>query len=192
MTEYLQPYFGRHVMEPQFEKHYSMRSVKMAFPKEVSEYTCLTMIRDPFDRFASLHKGYSPKCTLNEMVDEIVSGRLNIKTYAFYWSLQRWLCDVNGELLANRIFRLEDGFKPVVQLLNKLGAPVEIEDMPHINKGVFGADTIKYQEQRAMCSDKTIQAIKELYAWDYYLFDHVQTDGRLMVLPREKDKDRAM
>jgi len=168
MTEFLRPHVGAdYVQDPQFEKHQAMRTIKLGFPKEVEKYASLAMVRHPFDRFVSLHAGYSPKCTLDEMVYEIISGRLNLKKYAFYWSAQRWLCDINGNMLATHVFRLEDGIKPVVQLLNKLGASVKVEDYPHVNAG-----TADYKKQREACSDETMKGIEKIYSWDYDTFGY--------------------
>ncbi len=173
LFELMKPYFGEYTMEPQLEHHQSMRVLKKGFPKEWEEYISLAMIRHPFERFSSLHQGYSPKCTLPEMIAEIYSGRLDIKTYAFYWPMARWLCNEEGELLVNKVFKLEDGHVAVTRLLSELGAPVNFAGVQHLNKGrINDGDKSYYQQQRELCSRETMQMFEELYADDFDLFGY--------------------
>lgn len=176
LTELLKPHLGPgDVSDELLEKHQSMEIMQIGFMRNgvFHDYAKFAVVRHPFERFASLHQGYVPKCDINDMVYQLVSGKINFKTYDFYWPIQRWLCGPDGKLLVDVIFKFEDGFKEVVHFLNTLKIPVKFEDFPHVNKGtVNNGDREYYEKQRELCTDETIRGIQSLYAWDYEAFGY--------------------
>lgn len=174
LTQLMTPHLGgKDITDGQLEKHQSLNLISIGFPKETMEYVKFAVVRHPFDRLASLHQGYSPKCSLSSIVDQLYYGKIDIKTYAFFWPVQRWICDAYGTNLIDRVFKFEDGFKDVVQFLNTLGMPIDIKDFPHVNKGLVNDGNRKYYaDQRKMCSKETMLKIEELYAWDYKNLDY--------------------
>ena len=109
LTEFIEPFLGPDaITDGQFEKHQSLRTIKQAHPKEFELYTVFAVVRHPFDRLASLIQGYRPKMTLAQLMSRLKAGIIS-KNEAFFWSAQRWLCDINGENLADEVFKLEDG-----------------------------------------------------------------------------------
>ncbi len=173
LTELIEPHLGeKDITDGQLEKHQALRTFKLGHPIEFDKYIKFIVVRHPFDRLASLHQGYTPSYSLPVTVDMLYSGAIS-KSEAFYWPIQRWVCDVNENPLYDKVFKLEDGFKGLVDFLQELGLPIKIEDLPHINKGTVNHGHQEYySKMREDCGEETMRKIKELYAWDYEAFGY--------------------
>lgn len=175
LTEYLLPHLGKDdKMGPMLEKHQALRTIQRGFRRHgvFTNYTKFAIVRHPFDRIASLHQGYSPKCTLGSLIEQMVQGQVDIDTYAFFWPIGRWICDLEGNNLLDETFRLEDGLGQAVQFLNDMGVPLKGE-IPHVNEGPLKSkDREKYLELWSGLSYPHQEAFKHLYQWDYEAFGY--------------------
>lgn len=179
VSDFVAPHFGEaDVTDNLLEKHQSMRVLRAGFRRDnvFNDYNKFAVVRDPIDRFIYLHQGWSPKCTLPDMVYQIVSGhaaKQHGKDFAFYWSAQRWLCDTEGKLLVDKVFKFEDGFEPIVQFLNTLGVPGNFEDFPQSNKGPLTQGKRDYYEKQInAASPETLANLYDLYKWDFEKFNY--------------------
>ena len=179
ISDFVAPHLGPDdITDNLLEKHQSMRVLQMGCRRGnlFDSYTKFAIVRNPIDRFIYLHQGWNPKCTLDEMVDQIISGQAekkNGKDFAFYWSAKRWLCDHDGNLLVDKIFKFEYGFKEIVQFLSALGVPGKLEDFPQSNKGPLSQGGRDYYErQRDIAHPDTLQRLRLLYAGDYEMFGY--------------------
>jgi hypothetical protein len=180
LTDLILPHLGRDDVMQNLEKHQALRTLQRGFRRKgvFDNYTKFAVVRHPFDRIASLHQGYTPKCTMSSLIEQMDTGKVDINTYAFFWPIGRWITDLEGNNLLDETFRFEDGLGHAVQFLNDLGMPVKIEDLPHINKGVKNDDSGEnlnkafYLEQWQGLSYPHQEAFKNLYQWDYEAFGY--------------------
>lgn len=164
---------GTDITDGQLEKHQSLHALRLAHPKEFAQYTKFAIVRHPLDRIASLHHGFKPRCSFETMIDVLFSwgSKYNIERYAFYWPCKRWLCSMNGNNLADKVFRLEDGLDAVCEYLRGFGIP--IEDMPHLNASEQETANPKcHDELRESVSQDTYAKLYELYKWDFETFNY--------------------
>ena len=173
LTEFIMPQLGRKDRtDSTLEKHQALRTLKLGFD-EFDDYVKFAVARHPFDRIASLHQGYEPKCTLEHLIAQIAAKKIDIKAYAFFWPMKRWLCNAKGENLADYIFKFESGFKPVVKFLNHMGMDLDIKDFPHVNAGNLKSK--KREKYEAVWDGLSVQAqdtFRQLYKWDYEAFGY--------------------
>lgn len=166
LTEFVMPYLTDtdRTHSNQFEKHQALRTLKLALRRGdlFDKYVKFAVVRHPFDRIASLNVGYDGgKCDMNRLIERMVSGRVNIDKFAFFWSQQRWLCDHKGDMLAGKIFKFEDGFELVIDFLIDLGIPVDADNFPKLNAAKKEAYTVDD------VTPENLEAFYKLYQWDY-------------------------
>lgn len=163
----IRPHLGPDDVVDSLDKHQSLRVLKVAFRRKdvFGRYAKFAVVRDPFVRLASLHRGFRPPEDFAVVVAKLAAGRFG-RDYDFLWPAKRWLCDGEGRNLCDRVFRLEDGFAPILSFLRSRGVPVE--GIPHVNGSNPEPDY--YQRLKAGCAPTTLQRIHELYAWDFNLW----------------------
>ncbi len=175
MTDFIMPHLGPDdATGKTLEKHQAMRTLQRGFRRKgmFDNYAKFAVVRHPFDRIASLHQGYEPKCTLGSLIEQMAQGLIDINTYAFFWPQGRWLCDLEGNNLLDTVFRLEDSLEHVVDFLKDLGVPLKGE-LPHVNEGPLKSKAReKYEAAWNDLSYTHQAAFKHLYQWDYEAFGY--------------------
>jgi hypothetical protein len=180
LTDFIMPHLGKNdVTDKTLEKHQAMRTLQRGFRRKgvFDNYVKFAVVRHPFDRIASLHQGYKPKCTLSSLIEQMTRGSICIDTYAFFWPIGRWLCDLEGNNLLDQTFRLEDGMEHVADFLKDLGVP-QHHVITHVNKGVrnngSGENLNKafYLEQWEGLTRSQQTTFKHIYKWDYETFGY--------------------
>jgi len=178
LTEYVWPHLGKYDLidgrGPQLEKHQALKSIKRGLRRTdaFEKYTKFAIVRHPFTRFASLYQGHRGPESAPELIEKLHAGGKDSGIWAFYWSAQRWLCDGDRyeNLLADRVFRIEDGTEQIKIFLLKQGIPLSA--FPHVNRGTHTKKSKAYYDgMEALCGDVMGQ-FRELYAWDYGRFQY--------------------
>ena len=171
LTEAVIPHLGaKDISDGRLEKHQSFRIIKIGHPKEFAEYVKFAVVRDPFDRIASLHQGYNIDTNLSRVVEKLYYGIIP-KDEAFFWPMKNWLCSSEGEPLYDIIFRFETDLPDkITAFLKNAGIPVD--NFPHVNKGKLNDGKKEYYEQKRKECKSVMPMFREHYSWDYAMFGY--------------------
>lgn len=162
-TEFIKPYLGKDDEIEPFDKHQPLYAFKIGrIGKVFDQYRKISIIRHPYTRFLSLLHNNPPMS-----VENAVEGD------EYWWSMKRWLCDVDGKLLCNYLMRFEEledyvrTFMVKLVLFNRAFNYGVIPDQPfpHLNKGksmlISSSETGKHK-----------RLILEKYKEDFELFNY--------------------
>lgn len=117
--EAVKPYLGEKDEVNTLQKHTALKTIKAGrFGDHWEEYRKVAIVRNEADRQEALRAKKMPEGVKPD--DD------------YFWSTERWLCDNEGNNLADVMLRFEDLPHSAVRFLNTLGIPCT--EFPHLNK----------------------------------------------------------
>jgi hypothetical protein len=125
--------------------HKTALDIKKAFQKEFDEYYKFCVVRNPFDRFISkfFFKRYSP---INQIYFDWNDREAQALLPQLYWITghkEQQLDDKTsyarpdahyGEIIIDKVIRFENMIDELRIVFNKLGVPVDVDNMPNFHK----------------------------------------------------------
>lgn len=114
--EAIKPYLDK--VNIDLQQHTPLRALQIGQTRKIfNEYTKVSIVRDEKDRFESLGKG---------------PPRFNTRpTDDYWWGTKRWLCDCEGNMLADVLLKFEELPGCAIEFLKSIG--IEITEFPHLN-----------------------------------------------------------
>lgn len=154
-TEFIKPYLGKDDEIEPFEKHQPLYAFKIGrISKVFDQYRKISIIRHPYTRFMSLLYNNPPMS-----IEYAVEGD------EYWWSMKRWLCDVDGKVLFNDILKFEELPECAYNFMKTLGIVDIKTPFPHLNKGESHIDLLTDRKCFIDCA-------KEKYKEDFELFNY--------------------